>query len=80
MVSRYLQGKFGTVVVVMLYVVVVALLVGFGSGCQSDLIGPSLSCKLLYKGENNNQEHLSRGSGMNSRTGWTAGNPECTQP
>jgi len=76
-VSRLLHGKMGNVIVAILYVVTIALVIGFGSGCQADFIGPSVSTKILYKGENGNKEYLSRGSGMSSRTGWVAGNPDC---
>ena len=55
-------------------VIIIALLaLGSLAGCQADLTGPSMSYKVLYKGENNNQEHLSRGSGMTSGTGYGSG-------
>jgi hypothetical protein len=77
MVSKLLHGKMGNVVVTIALIVTLVLVIGFGSGCQSDLVGPSSSWKVLYKGENNNKEYLSRGAGMSSQTGWTAGNPDC---
>jgi hypothetical protein len=43
------------------------------AGCQLDIQGPSATAKLLYKGENNNQEHLSRGSGMTGGNSYAAG-------
>jgi len=79
MVSKLSHGKIGNIVIAVMFVVTLALIICFGSGCQSDLVGPSLSWKILYKGENNNQEHLSRGSGMASTTGWTVGNPNCVK-
>ena len=42
-------------------------------GCQLDVQGPSFTAKALYKGENNNQEHLSRGSGMIGGNNYSAG-------
>ena len=56
---------------VVLIIIVAAL--GFMAGCQADLTGPSVSCKLLYKGEDDNKEFLSRGSGMTSGTGYGQG-------
>ena len=43
------------------------------AGCQFDHVGPSWSAKVLHKGENNNQEHLSRSAGMTSGTGYGEG-------
>ena len=78
MVGRFLQSKIGEVGVVVLMILVLALLMG-STGCQMDLIGPSVTAKVLYKGENGNQEHLSRAAGMTSTTGWNFGNPNCLQ-
>jgi len=50
--------------------IVVLLIV---AGCQLDIQGPSVTSKILYKGENNNQEYLSRGSGMSGGTSYAAG-------
>jgi hypothetical protein len=47
-----------------------AMLGALISGCQTDFSGPDVSMKILYKGENGDQEHLSRGSGMSSSTGY----------
>jgi len=44
------------------------------SGCQTDISAPAVSVKWLYKGENDNQEYLSRGTGQTSSTGWSLGN------
>lgn len=43
------------------------------SGCQLDFQGPSMSAKVIRKGENDNQEFLSRGSGMTGGNGYSAG-------
>ena len=61
-----------SIVVVLVLVCMMALL----SGCQVDVVGPSISTKALFKGENNNKEYLSRNSGMASQTGykWALGN------
>ncbi len=62
----------------MVLVVVLVGLMGLLSGCQTDLNLGSISSKLLFKGENKGQEHLSRNAGMTSQTGygyrWTVGN------
>jgi hypothetical protein len=58
-----------TIVAIVLGVVVLLLLMG-STGCQTDIIGPAMSFKVLHKGENNNKEHLSRNAGMASRTGF----------
>jgi len=57
--------------VMLITVVVVCVL--FAAGCQTDFVGPSASMKILYQGENNNQEYLSRGAGMTAGTGYGAG-------
>ena len=59
-------------VVMMLVVLMVSLFVGCG-GYQTDLIGPSLTFKYIPKGENANQEYLSRGSGMQGGSTYAAG-------
>ena len=56
------------VVSVMLVMCVVVL-----SGCQLDFQGPSATAKFIRKGENNNQEYLSRGSGMAGGNSYAAG-------
>ena len=43
------------------------------AGCQADFIGPSSTWKVLHKGENNNQEHLSRNAGITTATGYGPG-------
>ena len=58
--------------VMLVMVVVVCIMLCF-VGCQTDITGPSASMKILYQGENNNQEYLSRGAGMTSGTGYGAG-------
>jgi len=50
----------------------VVVVVGI-SGCQLDLSGPSLTAKVLHKGENGNNEYLSRGSGMSGGNSYAAG-------
>ena len=65
--------KIVTVVLGILMLLVVSLL----SACQTDIVGPSFSTKLLYKGENGNNEWKSRNAGMTGSTGyhsWTLGN------
>jgi len=57
---------------IVLVVLVVGMLIVVG-GCQTDLNGPSMSMKIMYQGENNNQEHLSRAAGMTAGTGYGAG-------
>jgi hypothetical protein len=52
---------------------VATLLVVVLSGCQLDIQGPSMTAKVLRKGENNNQEYLSRGSGMTGGNSYAAG-------
>jgi len=61
-----------SIVVVLVLVSMMVVL----AGCQTDVVGPSVSFKALYKGENNNKEYLSRNSGMASQTGykWALGN------
>jgi len=63
-------------IAVLVIVALLLLAVLLLAGCQFDAIGPSVTMKVLHKGENNGQEHLSRSAGMTSRTGWswTAGN------
>jgi hypothetical protein len=79
MVRRFLHSKIGSdIVAVIALIAALALLIG-STGCQTDLIGPSASVKWIWKGENNNKEYLSRGSGMKSATGFVVGNPDCTQ-
>lgn len=60
-----------------LNIAIAALLVVVGlllmTGCQLDANGPDLSFKILHKGENNGQEHLSRSAGMTSGTGYGTG-------
>ena len=56
------------IVMIMLVVMMVAI-----SGCQFDWQGPSASAKFIRKGENNNQEFLSRGSGMSGGNSYAAG-------
>ena len=58
---------------VMLITVVAVCMLFALTGCQTDLNGPSMSMKILYSGENNNQEHLSRAAGMTAGTGYGAG-------
>jgi len=55
-------------VVAMMVVVMIVV-----SGCQLDFQGPSLTAKAIYKGENDNKEFLSRGSGMSGGNGYHAG-------
>lgn len=43
------------------------------TGCQLDIQGPALTAKIIRKGENNNQEYLSRGSGMSGGNSYAAG-------
>lgn len=43
------------------------------AGCQADMQGPSVTLKYIRKGENNNQEYLSRGSGMSGGNSYAAG-------
>ena len=50
--------------------VLMLLLLSLLSACQSDFTAPSASFKILYPGENNKQEHLSRDAGMSSQTGY----------
>jgi hypothetical protein len=56
-----------------LTLIVVLVAMNVLQGCQLDVQGPSMTAKLLYKGENNNQEHLSRGSGMTGGNNYSAG-------
>jgi len=58
---------------VLLITVVVMLVLFSVVGCQTDFTGPSASMKILYPGENNNQEHLSRAAGMTAGTGYGSG-------
>jgi hypothetical protein len=53
---------------VVVVVLVLSLLLCLG-GCQTDIIGPSASMKVMYKGENGDNEYLSRGSGMSGGAG-----------
>lgn len=41
------------------------------AGCQTDLIGPSMTTKILYKGENDGQEWKSRNVGMTAGSGYS---------
>ena len=43
------------------------------AGCQMDIQGPSVTAKVLYKGENNGNEYLSRGSGQTGGSSYSAG-------
>jgi hypothetical protein len=56
------------IAMIMLVVMMVAI-----SGCQLDFCGPSISAKVIRKGENNDQEFLSRGSGMTGGNSYAAG-------
>ena len=53
---------------------VLLLVLSLLSGCQTDISGPGVSMKVMYKGENDNKEYLSRGAGMTSKTGYSVGN------
>ena len=53
--------------------IIVLVLVVVISGCQLDFQGPSMSAKVIRKGENDNKEFLSRGSGMTGGNGYSAG-------
>jgi len=53
--------------------VVLVIVVVSVSGCQLDIQGPSMTAKVLRKGENGNREYLSRGSGMSGGNGYHAG-------
>ena len=53
--------------------VIVILGIMFAAGCQTDFTGPSVSCKIMYRGENDNQEYLSRAAGMTAGTGYGNG-------
>lgn len=57
-------------IMIILVLVVVSII---GSGCQLDFQGPSASAKWIRKGENGNQEFLSRGSGMTGGNSYAAG-------
>ena len=59
-------------------VICVAILLLSTTGCQLDVQGPSATAKFLYKGENNNQEWLSRGSGMSGGNSYAAGGGDFT--
>jgi hypothetical protein len=61
--------SYGKVLLLIVSLIVVSVL----SGCQTDLVGPSASMKIMYQGENNNQEHLSRSAGMTLGTGYGSG-------
>ena len=54
----------------MVLLIVIALIF---AGCQLDVQGPSATVKILRKGENNNQEFLSRGSGMTGGNSYASG-------
>jgi len=56
-----------TIVVVLLVIMIVV------SGCQVDMMGPSATAKIFYKGENGDREFLSRGSGMSGGSSYAAG-------
>ena len=56
--------------IILLLMVAVSI---FLCGCQVDIQGPNATAKLFYKGENNNQEYLSRGSGMSGGSSYAAG-------
>ena len=55
--------------VIVLCIAILLLSVG---GCQLDVQGPSLTAKVIRKGENNNNEWLSRGSGMTGGNSYAA--------
>jgi len=55
-----------------IYLMFVLLTVVMLTGCQMDIQGPSLTTKVLYKGENNGYECLSRGSGMSGGNGYSS--------
>ena len=59
----------------MVVVVLVALMVCLSTGCgyQADLQGPSISLKIIPKGENQGHEYLSRGSGLTGGSTYAAG-------
>ena len=59
-----MSKKMMMVVIVLIGVVV--------SGCQVDM-SAGITSKILRKGENNNQEYLSRGSGMAGGNTYAAG-------
>lgn len=52
---------------------VLVIIVIASSGCQVDIQGPSMTAKVIRKGENGNNEFLSRGSGMSGGNGYHAG-------
>ena len=79
MVRRFLHSKIGSNIVVAVTLIATLTIIMGSTGCQTDITGPSISAKLLYKGENNNKEYLSRGSGLTSNTGFVIGNPNCTK-
>jgi hypothetical protein len=56
-----------------LLLIAVLLLMNVLQGCQLDIQGPSMTAKVLRKGENGNREYLSRGSGMSGGTSYAAG-------
>ena len=60
-------------VVKILLVLVAVVSAMVATGCQVDVQGPSLTSKLLYKGENGNREFLSRGSGQTGGSSYAAG-------
>lgn len=55
-----------------IYFMFVLLFLVVLTGCQLDLQGPSVTAKVLYKGENQGYECLSRGSGMSGGNGYSA--------
>ena len=62
--------KIVKIVAVVLYSMLFITLAVFMSGCQSDITLGSMSTKVLYKGENSNNEWKSRNAGMASQTGY----------
>ena len=57
----------------MIIVTMMVVMIMAAGGCQLDFVGPSLTAKAMYKGENDNKEFLSRGSGMSGGNGYHAG-------
>lgn len=55
----------------LLFLTIICLV--FLAGCQVDIQGPSMTAKVMYKGENGNREYLSRGSGQTGGSSYSAG-------
>lgn len=58
-------------IVKLLVVLGIIGMTGILGGCQADIIGPSVTAKLLYEGENGGNEWKSRNSGMATQSGYS---------